>query len=85
MWSNGLFLRHIGNLRAALFTDFLKRTLKYFKYDLIDVVNITDVGHLVSDDDDGEDKMLKASKKEKKDPYEIARFYEDKYVKILKH
>ena len=74
---------HIGNLRAALFTDFLKRTLRYFGYEINDVLNITDVGHLTSDEDDGEDKMLKASKKEKKDPYEIARFYEDQYIKDI--
>jgi cysteinyl-tRNA synthetase len=75
--------QHIGNLRSALFADFLKRSLRYFKFTVIDVVNITDVGHLVSDESDGEDKMLKASKKEKKDPYEIARCYEDEYKRDL--
>lgn len=76
---------HIGNLRAALFIDILKRVLRYFNFKVLDVVNITDVGHLVSDEDDGEDKMLKASKKEKKDPYEIARFYENAYLDDLKN
>lgn len=77
-------VQHIGNMRAGVFVDILKRVLRYFNYKVIDVVNITDVGHLVSDEDDGEDKMLKAAKKEKKDPYEIARYYEDIYVKDLK-
>ena len=75
---------HIGNLRAIIFTDVLKRTLRHLGYKITDVVNITDVGHLVSDDDYGEDKMLKAAKKEKKNPYEIARFYETDYKKSLK-
>lgn len=75
---------HIGNLRAAVFADVLKRILRYFDFKVIDVVNITDVGHLVSDEDDGEDKMLKASKKENKDPYEIAKYYENVYISNLK-
>ncbi len=66
---------HIGNLRAYLFMDTLRRTLKYNGYSLKHVMNITDVGHLVSDADDGEDKMLKAARIEKKDPFEIAEFY----------
>lgn len=76
--------QQIGNLRAAIFVDVLKRILRYFKYEVIDVVNITDVGHLVSDEDEGEDKMLKAAKREDKDPYEIARYYENIYVEELK-
>lgn len=75
--------QHIGNMRAAIFVDVLKRVLRYFEYKVIDVVNITDVGHLVSDDDEGEDKMLKAAKKENKDPYEIARYYEEIYKNDL--
>lgn len=66
---------HIGNLRAYLFMDTLRRTLKYNGYTLKHVMNITDVGHLVSDADDGEDKMMKAARIEKKDPFEIAEFY----------
>ncbi len=66
---------HIGNLRAYLFMDTLRRTLKYNGYTLKHVMNITDVGHLVSDADEGEDKMLKAARIEQKDPFEIAEFY----------
>ena len=66
---------HIGNLRAYLFMDNLRRVLKYNGYKLNHVMNITDVGHLVSDADDGEDKMMKASRRENKDPFEIAEFY----------
>ncbi len=72
---------HIGNLRAYLFMDTLRRTLKYNGYTLKHVMNITDVGHLTSDADEGEDKMLKAAKKEKKDPFEIAEFYMDVFLK----
>lgn len=66
---------HIGNLRAYLFMDTLRRTLKYNGYKLKHVMNITDVGHLTSDADEGEDKMLKAAKLENKNPFEIADFY----------
>lgn len=66
---------HIGNLRAYLFMDLLRRGLRYNGYDLKHVMNITDVGHLVSDADTGEDKMEKAAREQKKDPYEIAAFY----------
>lgn len=76
--------QHIGNMRAAIFIDTLKRLFRYFNYNVIDVVNITDVGHLVSDEDEGEDKMLKAAKRENKNPYEIAKFYEEKYLEDLK-
>ncbi len=75
--------QHIGNMRAMIFSDILKRTLRHFNYEVLDVINITDVGHLVSDSDFGEDKMLKASIKEKKDPYEIAKFYEKLFVEDL--
>lgn len=76
--------QHIGNMRAMIFVDILKNVLRYFNFKILDVINITDVGHLVSDSDDGEDKMLKASKKEKKDPYEIARIYENFFIEDLK-
>lgn len=66
---------HIGNLRAYIFMDTLRRVLKYNGYKINGVMNITDVGHLTSDADTGEDKMEKASKKENKSPYEIAEFY----------
>ena len=66
---------HIGNYRSYLFMDSLRRVLKYNGYELLHAMNITDVGHLVSDADEGEDKMMKAARIEKKDPYEIAEFY----------
>ena len=66
---------HIGNFRAYLFMDSLRRVLKYNGYELLHAMNITDVGHLVSDADEGEDKMMKAARIEKKDPYEIADYY----------
>ena len=65
----------IGNFRAYIFADTLKRVLNYNGYEVKSVMNITDVGHLTSDADTGEDKMEKAAKKEGKDPYEIANFY----------
>lgn len=71
---------HIGNLRAYLFMDTLRRVLKYNGYELIHAMNITDVGHLVSDADEGEDKMLKAARRENKDPFEIANFYMEKFL-----
>ena len=66
---------HIGNFRAYTLMDTLRRVLKYNGYKLKHVMNITDVGHLESDADEGEDKMEKAARKEKKDPYEIANYY----------
>lgn len=66
---------HIGNFRAYIFMDNLRRILKYNGYSLNHVMNLTDVGHLTSDADTGEDKMVKAAKKEGKDPYEIAKHY----------
>lgn len=65
----------IGNFRAYIFADILKRVLEYNNYEIKSVMNITDVGHLTSDADTGEDKMEKAAKKEGKDPYEIADYY----------
>ena len=74
---------HIGNFRAYTFVDNLRRTLEYNGYTLKHVMNITDVGHLESDADEGEDKMEKAAKKENKDPYEIAKFYTDAFFKDM--
>ncbi len=71
---------HIGNFRTYIFMDTLRRTLKYNGYELKHVMNITDVGHLESDSDEGEDKMEKAAKKENKDPYEIAQFYMNAFL-----
>lgn len=66
---------HIGNMRAYIFMDTLRRVLKYNGYQIQGVMNITDVGHLTDDGDNGEDKMEKMAKKVKKSPYEIAEFY----------
>jgi len=67
--------QHIGNLRTYVFEDVLVRTLRYAGYNVKHVMNITDVGHLVSDADDGEDKMAVASKREGRSSHEIADFY----------
>jgi cysteinyl-tRNA synthetase len=75
---------HIGNLRTYIFEDVLKRVLLYNGYKVKHVMNITDVGHLVSDEDVGEDKIILAAKREKKSAKEIARFYEKAFKKDLK-
>ena len=75
---------HIGNFRAYIFMDTLRRILKYNGYKLKHVMNITDVGHLESDADEGEDKMEKAARKENKNPYEIAKYYSDIFFKDMK-
>lgn len=74
---------HIGNFRAYVFMDTLRRVLKYNGYTLKHVMNITDVGHLESDADEGEDKMEKAARKENKNPYEIAAFYTDIFFRDM--
>ena len=76
---------HIGNLRAYLFSDLLKRVLEYNDYKVKHVMNLTDVGHLTSDEDTGEDKMEKSSKREKKTALEIAEFYTKHFKKDLKN
>ena len=70
---------HIGNLRSYIMEDVLEKTLRYLGYDVKRVMNITDVGHLSSDADTGEDKMLKGAKREHKTVMEIAKFYTDKF------
>ena len=70
---------HIGNLRSYLMEDVLEKTLRYSGYDVKRVMNITDVGHLSSDADTGEDKMLKGAKREHKTVMEIAKFYTDAF------
>lgn len=70
---------HIGNLRCYIMEDVLEKTLRYVGYEVKRVMNITDVGHLSSDADTGEDKMLKSAKKEHKSVMEIARFYTDAF------
>ena len=70
---------HIGNLRSYIMEDVLEKTLRYADYDVKRVMNITDVGHLSSDADTGEDKMLKGAKREHKTVMEIAKFYTDAF------
>ncbi len=66
---------HIGNLRTYIFEDFLRRMLEYFGYAVRHVMNVTDVGHLTGDTDEGEDKMLKGAREKGKTVWEIAEFY----------
>lgn len=70
---------HIGNLRSYIMEDVLEKYLRYLGYDVKRVMNITDVGHLSSDADTGEDKMLKGAKREHKTVMEIAQFYTDAF------
>ena len=70
---------HIGNLRSYIMEDVLEKLLRYAGYDVTRVMNITDVGHLASDADTGEDKMLKGAKREHKTVMEIAQFYTDAF------
>ena len=74
----------IGNMRTNLLNDTLRRVLKYNGYELKHVMNITDVGHLVSDGDEGEDKMLKSAREEHKSPLEIAEHYTKLFFEDLK-
>lgn len=75
---------HIGNLRTYLFEDILKRTLLYNKLKVKHVMNITDVGHLTDDEDEGEDKIEETAKKEKKSPKQISEFYANAFFENLK-
>ena len=70
---------HIGNLRTYIMEDVLEKYLRFAGYDVNRVMNITDVGHLSSDADTGEDKMLKGAKREHKTVMEIAQFYTDAF------
>ncbi len=70
---------HIGNLRTYMMEDVLDKYLRYLGYDVLRVMNITDVGHLSSDADTGEDKMLKGARREHKTVMEIAKFYTDAF------
>ena len=65
----------IGNMRTYIMNDLIRRVLKYNGYKIKHTMNITDVGHLVSDADEGEDKMLKSAREMQKTPYEIAKYY----------
>ena len=70
---------HIGNLRTYTMEDVLEKYLRYLGYDVTRVMNVTDVGHLTSDGDTGEDKMLKGARREHKTVMEIAKFYTDAF------
>jgi len=72
---------HIGNIRNYIGHDILDKTLRYLGYDVTRAMNITDVGHLTSDSDSGEDKMLTAAKREHKKAMEIADFYTKEFFK----
>ena len=72
---------HIGNLRSYIMEDILEKTLIYNGYKVDRVMNITDVGHLSSDSDSGEDKMVKSAKEKKKSVLDIAKFYTDAFFK----
>ena len=73
---------HIGNLRTYIMEDVLEKYFRYSGLDVKRVMNITDVGHLTSDADTGEDKMLKGAKREKKTVLEIAQFYTDAFCRL---
>jgi cysteinyl-tRNA synthetase len=76
--------QHIGNLRAYLFADTLRRVLEFNDYRVKHVINVTDVGHLTSDEDEGEDKIEKAAIREGKKANEIADFYFKIFLEDLK-
>jgi cysteinyl-tRNA synthetase len=78
------FFAHIGNLRTYLFEDILKRVLEYNGFKVKHVMNITDVGHLTSEADTGEDKIELGAKRERKSAWEIAEFYTEAFKKDLK-
>ena len=75
---------HIGNLRSYIMEDVLEKYMRYVGYDVKRVMNITDVGHLTSDGDTGDDKMLKGAKREHKTVMEIARYYTDAFFEDCK-
>ena len=75
----------IGNMRTSIFQDVLRRVLRYNGYKIKHVMNITDVGHLVSDGDEGEDKMIKSAREEHKSPAEIADYYTKLFFEDLKN
>lgn len=74
---------HIGNMRAYIFMDTLRKVLKYNGYKLEHVMNITDVGHLTSDADEGEDKMAKSARIQQKSVYEIANMYTNAFLQDI--
>ena len=74
----------IGNWRTNVLSDLLKKSFEYLGYEVKSVMNLTDVGHLVSDGDEGEDKLEKAAKKEGKDAWKMAEFYIKDFKKGMK-
>jgi cysteinyl-tRNA synthetase len=72
---------HIGNMRTYIFQDVLTKSFRHFGYCVQHVMNITDVGHLQSDADSGDDKLMLGAARENKTPFEIARFYEDEFFR----
>ena len=75
---------HLGNMRAYIFMDTLRRVLEANGYKVTQVMNITDVGHLVSDADEGEDKMMKTVRESNRDPWEVAKFYADAFFRDIR-
>ena len=78
------YYAHIGNLRTYISEDILEKGLKYIGYNVKRCMNITDVGHLTSDGDTGEDKMKKAARRENKSVLDIAKFYKDAFIEDMK-
>lgn len=74
---------HVGNLRSYIFPDVLKKLLRFLGYQVTHVINITDVGHLTSNADEGEDRIEKAAKSEHKSAWEVAAFYTQAYLNDL--
>ncbi|MDD5603778.1 MAG: cysteine--tRNA ligase [Eubacteriales bacterium] len=74
---------HIGNMRTYVFMDFLRRVMKYNGLKLKHVMNVTDVGHLVSDADEGEDKVVRTAKETGKTPYEIAEYFSEVFFRDI--
>lgn len=78
------YYAHIGNLRTYVFSDIIRRVLEYNGYDVRQVMNITDVGHLTDDADAGEDKMEKGARREGKTVWDIAQMYTDSFMKDMR-
>ena len=74
---------HIGNLRTYITEDILEKTLNYIGYNVNRVMNITDIGHLSGDTDDGEDKMVTSAKKQNKTVLDIAKYYTECFLKDM--
>lgn len=74
---------HIGNLRAYVFLDTLDRTLNFLGYDIKHVMNVTDVGHLTGDSDEGDDKMVKTAEERHQSVLEVAKFYTDAFLRDI--